>query len=154
MSVSVNFSFQRVAPASVIVAPCAPVVMPAPVVAPAPVVIPQPVVTLPQEVYGYAPPLQTALPPGVVFQGVLSTRSEVAPRTAVLGDGIEVKVRKVRDDPYRADLEIRIGDFEETYKRLPIGSRISLRGWSGQLYHIDLVDVGYRAEMVTIIVTR
>jgi len=116
--------------------------------------MPQPVVTLPQEMYGYAPPMQTVLPSGVVFQGVLSSRSEMAPRTAVLDDGIEVKVRKVRDDPFRADLEIRVGDFEETYKRLPVGSRISLRGWSGQLYHIDLVDVGYRARMVTIIVTR
>ncbi len=141
-SVSVNINLQRATPTPVVIAPPAPVVMPAPVV------------TMPQQGYGYASPIHIVASSGVVFRGELSTKSEIAPRTVAVGDGIEIRVRKVRRNPFRADLEIRVGGFQETYKRLPAGSRISLHGWSGQLYHIDVVDVGYHARAVTIVLSR
>jgi len=146
-SVSVNFGFVSAAPAYPVVAPV-PVVVPAPVVVP-----PPPIVTMPPPAV-YQAPMPAAAPSGVVFQGVLSDDDDIAPESVCVGDGIEVEIEKTRDEPPRADLEIQIGDFEETYKRLVIGSRISFHGLSGQLYHLDVVDVNDELEAVTIVISR
>ncbi len=83
-----------------------------------------------------------------VFEGSVSEDSKGAPRRLLTIDDIIIECKDVEDDPWRADLDIQVGNYLTKYRDLKLGMRVSVRGASGTLYWLTLTSANEDQERV------
>ncbi len=111
-----------------------------------------------------SPPVQTVSPqPGIekapgglrrVTRITLSRDNPLYPKRVNLQDGIRVHLKDTDDGPIDADIEIHVGDTEVKEKDLPVGTRMDVRGLSGQVYIFTIVSIIDEDETIILDMTR
>lgn len=141
-----NFSVGCVAPPLVTVAE--PLYVQPPVVSAPIVVAPQPAVQVPT----VQPALSAAY--GVLLEGVVSRDDHIAPKSVMTVDGIILKIEDTDECPLDVDIELDILGHEQDFEDLPIGSRVSVYGQSGQLYHVDILAIDDHSETLRFAISQ
>jgi len=120
-----------------------------------PVVVSTPVVMAPPPV-AYAPAMQPAVPmsQGVVFEAVVSRDDDIARKEMLTVDGIVLEIEDSDRRPLDVDIDLRVGCREYEFEDLPIGSRVDIHGRSGQLYHVDILDIDDDTETLRFAISR
>jgi hypothetical protein len=120
--------------------------------APQPVVVsPPPAVAYPQESIAGAAPAPAG---NVLFEGVVSRDDDIARKEIVTVDGIVIKVEDTDDRPLDADLEVRVGRYEEDFEDVPIGASIPVVGLSGRPYYLNVFDIHDDTETVSFAIVQ
>ena len=120
-----------------------------------PVVVSTPVVMAPPPVV-HAPAMQPAVPmsQGVVFEAVVSRDDDIARKEMLTVDGIVLKIEDSDRRPLDVDIDLRVGCRKYEFEDLPIGSRVDIHGRSGQLYHVDILDIDDDTETLRFAISR
>jgi len=120
-----------------------------------PGVVSTPVVMAPPPV-AYAPAMQPAVPmsQGVVFEAVVSRDDDIARKEMLTVDGIVLEIEDSDRRPLDVDIDLRVGCREYEFEDLPIGSRVDIHGRSGQLYHVDILDIDDDTEALRFAISR
>ncbi|HSW44597.1 MAG TPA: hypothetical protein VLM89_03395 [Phycisphaerae bacterium] len=92
-------------------------------------------------------PVQKA-EPIQAFEGHVSRDDKRYPNERLTVDGITFTVRDTDADPLDADIEIRVGSYRGKFDDLRVGTRLRIRGTSGQDYHITILGIEDANETV------
>lgn len=113
-----------------------------------PVIVSAPVVMAPPPVV-YAP-----APVGTVFEAVVSRDDDIARKEMLTIDGIVLEIEDSDRRPLDVDIDLRVDEREYEFEDLPIGSRVDVHGRSGQLYHVDILDIDDDTETLRFAISR
>jgi tetratricopeptide (TPR) repeat protein len=100
------------------------------------------------------PPQAVELPKEPLFRGKLSLTSKDLPREQTTVDGITVVLKGTDDDPLQASLEI-MADRRMKVRRFQPGAKVeNIKGTSGQVYRLFLVEVDNKTETIGYVIAR
>jgi hypothetical protein len=127
--------------------------------APAPVAVVEPVYAQPVAVSAptvVAPPQVTHTPAssGTVFEAVVSRDDDIAPKEILTVDGIVLKIKDTDRCPLDVDINLYVDCRKYEFEDLPIGARVEVQGRSGQLYHVDILDIDDETETLRFAISR
>jgi len=89
-----------------------------------------------------------------IFDGYISNHDKRFPKKQAVTDGISVEVRDTDRSPLDADLRIAVGTYSGKFKGLHVGTRLRIRGASGQEYRLTVIGIDDQTETVHLSVDR
>ena len=90
----------------------------------------------------------------VIFDGYLSRKLKQFPKERTLIDGITVLVKDTDTKPLDTDLQITVGKYSGKFKALVPGTRLRIRGQSGQEYRLTILDIEHATHKVHLTMER
>ena len=89
-----------------------------------------------------------------IFDGYLSRDDRRYTEKQTIADGITVEVRDTDHDPLDADLRIAVGTYSGKFNDLRVGTRLRIRGASGQEYRLTILGIDDHNETVHLSLER